>query len=465
MQRKSVIACFWASLPLLAYALCLILPTFDDWTYITAPFFGDLLSSGRLLPYQGYWRPFDAIIGSMLGLHHQLFPALNHLIILLGHVGCTMLVYRLTRSRLLPAAFFFLSPGMLGAVLDIDSANQVYATFWGLLSLQLYLDGKRWLWLFCVVIAIFCKENGIMYAVIPPILAFAQQPDRNSIRREARSLCFGILLCLTYGDVRWLLTGTDGGIKSDYLDASVLDHAKDIVQFLSFTWLPVDFEALVFPGTRCLPLFFATLVAVVPFLFFLAKGVWDKRGSLYLYALIACFILAAAPHLLTLFSVMHTYAGLALAALIIAFCYHTEKPSYRLAALLMLLSCCLSDVHHWYAAYQSGLVGKEMSDDALSQSAAKPQRVFVVSIDRGERKYSTFNVIPRDAFGWGLAAQYYSDYTCATEIADTILCPASEAEKDAQLRDITGRCSVAYDAIWLVDGKNVSVLYESQDRK
>ena len=80
--------------PAILYAIVLLLPTFDDWTYYTAPSF-DGLFNYRLLPNSSYWRPFDAAFGWLLGLDHRMFPALNHIVVYAAHVGVTVLVYRL----------------------------------------------------------------------------------------------------------------------------------------------------------------------------------------------------------------------------------------------------------------------------------------------------------------------------------------------------------------------------------
>ena len=55
------------SLPFFLLLVCMLLPTFDDWTYMTTPYFGDWFSAERVLPNQNYWRPFDALFGSVLG--------------------------------------------------------------------------------------------------------------------------------------------------------------------------------------------------------------------------------------------------------------------------------------------------------------------------------------------------------------------------------------------------------------
>ena len=83
--------------PIYIWATVLILPTFDDWTSLISPSFEPLVSKERFLFYGYHWRPFDSIFGWIVGLNpHLLFPTLNHICVVLGHVACTVVVYWLT---------------------------------------------------------------------------------------------------------------------------------------------------------------------------------------------------------------------------------------------------------------------------------------------------------------------------------------------------------------------------------
>lgn len=463
MQKKTIIISFFIFLPIILYFLTLILPTFDDWTYLTTPYVGNPFSADRMLPWNGYWRPFDALIGSILGLNFHLFPSLNHTLILLGHTISTILIYQITNKHILPAAFFFLSPAMLGTILDIDSINQAYATCWGLLSLLLYTKGYKWQWMLCVIIATFCKENGIMYAIIPPIICYSRENSFKNIRPYIKDLIPMILIVAIYGISRIMLTSAENNFKEDYLNASLFDHAKDLVQYISYTWIAIDFEAIVYSPTRCILLALFTLLLCLPFLLLLAKDIWNRRMEKMLYGLIVVYFLAAAPHLLTLVSFMHIYAGLPFAAFIIDRCYTDNNHIRKTAIIMFFLAAIITDIHHWYGAYQSGLIGKNLADEVIRKSKTKPQKVFILNFDNGEEKYSIINVIPSDAFGWGRAANHYSDYTIANEIDDTtIIAPSSYATKKKIIRYVASKKAKEfhYDAFWIVDGKNIDVYYE-----
>lgn len=462
-MAKSIKILFLVSIPVFLWGLLLILPTFDDWTYLTTPYFGDFFDNKGLLPYKSYWRPFDAVMGYILGLNYKMFPALNHILILLGHVGCTVLVYLLTKKNVIAATFFYLSTAMLGSVLDIDSANQVYSQFWGLLALWFYLKERKWLWVICFMTAIFVKENGIMFAFIPMIIKWGQEKRLAVSAQYVKDglLALGFIAC--YGIARLLLTSQGNALNAEYIESGLLDHVKDLVQY-STTWIPMDMAALAYPPTRCLPLAIFTLLLAVPFLCAICSKMIQRRKDKMMYILVLSFFLAGAPHLVTLVSVMHSYAGLGMASLLIGYLFPAEDLKKKEAAMfgLFIIATLISDVHHWHEAYKSGLVGRDMAVRVLEQTSGKPQTVGMISVDNNETKYSNFNVIPRDAFGWGKAARFESGYTVANkEVTDTLIGPFdSPAAKELAVKEMTQELlsKNKYEAIWIIDGTDVRVV-------
>lgn len=169
MKIKIDNSIFWILFisPFILLAIIKLLPTFDDWTYFTTPYY-DFGNSFRniLLPTADYWRPLDGLFGYLLSLSPTLFPFLNHLTIYLGHIINCILVYKLCKllefdkiSCNIASIFFFISPAMLGTVLGIDSLNQTYATLWGLLGTFLYVKKNtpihKIAWIVCTIFAIF----------------------------------------------------------------------------------------------------------------------------------------------------------------------------------------------------------------------------------------------------------------------------------------------------------------------
>lgn len=462
-MAKSIKILFLISIPVFLWGLLLILPTFDDWTYLTTPYFGDFFDNKGLLPYKSYWRPFDATIGYILGLNYKMFPALNHILILLGHVGSTILVYMLTKKNILAATFFYLSTAMLGTVLDIDSVNQVYSQFWGLMALWFYQKEKKWLWIVCFLIATFVKENGIMFAFIPIFIQWGHEKKFAITRQYIKDgmMALGAIVC--YGIARIILTPHDNVQNAEYMDNSILDHVKDLIQY-STTWIPMDMAAVAYSPTRCLPLAILTLLLAIPFLYAICTKMIQNRKDKMMYVLIISFFLAGAPHLLTLVSVMHSYAGLGMISLLIGYLFPAEtlKKKEIIMFSAFITATLISDIHHWHEAYKSGLIGKDLAVKVLEKTTGTPQTVRIISIDNNEPKYSIFNVIPRDAFGWGKAAKYESGYTVANEeVTDTLIGPfETPSAKEIGIKEMTQEILSAnkYEAIWIIDSTDVKVI-------
>ena len=124
--------------PLLLYALTLLQPVHDDWSYFTTPYydFGDKFTT-RLMPFFSYWRPFDGLFGYVLSLAPGLFPTLNHAAVYTAHLISTVIVYKLcgtfgfnTFARNVATVFFFISPAIFShSLLSYSSPNdfKVYA--------------------------------------------------------------------------------------------------------------------------------------------------------------------------------------------------------------------------------------------------------------------------------------------------------------------------------------------------
>lgn len=464
-MEKAIKIFIFVTIPLFLWGLTGVLPTFDDWTYCTAPHFCSFFDNEYLLPYNSYWRPFDGIFGYLLGLNYKLFPLLNHIFIFLGHLMCTGVVYfLLTKRNILSAVFFYASTAILGAVLDIDSLNQVYSQFWGLVALWCYLNGRKALWVACFLIATLCKENGIMFAFVPILIKWGYDSGWKIERRYFKDAAVATIAVIAYGVVRIALTLADSSFNKDYLDTSTMDHVVDAVQYISYTIFPIDYAALLYPPERNVPLAVVTALLALPFICILLTRLWDNRRKKQLYVLILAFFVVAAPHLLTIFSVMHAYAGLGIAAMLLGYLFPEGKMDRKEVTMLLLYltASVISIGHHIDAATESGKVGKQMALSALSKIEGKPQRVYLVEIDNNEQKYSMFYTTPQEAFGWGLALRHESGYTIGMEeIRDTIIGPfASNTEKAKALKSVIDKkkASGQYDAILTVEFDKVKVI-------
>jgi len=458
--------------PVLLVAAGCILPTFDDWTSLIAPSFGELFSKERLLFYGYHWRPFDATIGYIVGLNPQLlFPLLNHICVIVGHVACTLMVWLLCGtlkidnfSKNIATVFFFLTPAMLATTLAVDGLNQTYANLWGMLSVWVYLSvkseelkvksGKYVVWLLLIAISTLCKENGLMWALVAPLLAYAFQ--HVSVRCLIRDLLIGGSLFVVYA-LLILLLPSNIIIEPEYMPG-VLKSMNNVVKYLFTTWMTVDFVWLLHETHRNLLLAAVTFVLSLPWIYLLFVRNWKKLFSRPILILLLCQLILVAPHLGTVFSMMHTYAGLGMSALIIGwlaqFC--EQRKHLLWAFFVLLLSFLVIDVHLWYESYVSALAGRDMAQQAIEKTGKPVDKVLVVTVEDDVKKLSSFCVSPGDAFGWGIAAQYATNYEWPMEKEDTIV---GSDTNEAELSRIAHEAlDNGFECVWIVNKTNIEVV-------
>lgn len=446
------------------WAVFQLLPTFDDWTYLASPYFGRL--ADVLVPAGDYWRPFDAVIGYVLGLRPEWFPALNHIIVLTGHVVCTFLIFaicgQLHFGRLaqnVGTLFYYLSPGMLGTVLSVDSINQTYSALWGLLGLWIYLrrtDKWRYVWLVvCCLLATFSKENGIMWlAVIPLLSLIFGRIDRHTFWTDAAIAAATVMV---YAVVRLSLPNSGLYVNEAYFEPTLYTKLEDVGTFFGLLFIPTDYVSVVPQWGRNLPVAIVTLLVGAPFLlyiFFSRPRLWTERRF---WGLVACLLVIVLPHLLTMFTVMHAYAGLSMAALLVAYAVW-RLPSRRWVPLLFALyvaSSLFIDGHHWQAARESGLMARRMGREAIRQIGEPVDSVFSITIREPYKGYSSFRVLPSDAFGWGIAAQNETRYHWPDEWHDTCL-HVDNSQAIRQIADSATRAG--YKRVLLFRGERITTL-------
>lgn len=456
--------------PFIIYWLTLLLPTFDDWGYFTTPDYdyGEHFYE-RLIPRYTYWRPWDGIFGYFLSLKPALFPSLNHIAVYIAHLGGTYFVYKISQELKfnrfacnIAALYFFMSPAMLGTVLGIDSINQAYSSFWGLLATLIYLQGRKpanlALWLLCATIGTFAKENAIVYFAIPQIMAFAF--GRITLRQGLKDSAWAAAVVVLYFASRVLLTTDVVYINDEYFENTIARKLKNVCVFLGMTWLPLDFVSLVYPPTRNLLVTAVTVLLSFPFMIALFANGIKSWTNIRFIALVACMLIAAAPHLVTLFTAMHPYAGLGMAALMAGYMADRSNHVPLLKKLLpfFIMSCIFIDWHHWQKSYESGLIGKRMAKEIIDKTGKRVDRAYLIIIEDDTPKYSSFCVIPRDAFGQGKAVCSYNNYEWPKTI-DFYYIEENDKNKLAKINNLADRAIAnKFETVWLLEKDRINVI-------
>lgn len=465
-------AMWWILLmqPFVFLAVIPLLPTFDDWKYLTKPQLG-AFDPSLLLPWNTYWRPFDGLMGYIVGRNLALFPTLNHVLILTGHLLNTFILWGIARKvhlgRLatnITLLFFYFSPAMLATVLDIDSMNQTFALMWGLLCVYMamsHVSLRRIGMGLTLLLSILCKENGLCFIlVIPLLLYFLHFQTRRQVLHEFLFLAtVGVLYLI----VRFCLPQHQADLGGVYFDGGSIQYVRNIGMYIAFTWIPVDFVSVLHAPSRNVLLAGLTFVLGIPFYVALFLHQQQQTTSKWFVGLQLCALTAAAMHLMTIFTVMHAYAGLAFTALSLGYlAQHTpHAKALRITFALWLLSTLITDTHHVQKAYESGMTGKRMAEQALAHTPYGVQKVRLIMVEDGYPRYSMFCVIPYEAFGWGIAAQYANDYVWPQQVdcmyveeRDTLNIPSLAQEAYAQ----------GYECVWVARKDHVEVLKRKSEK-
>ena len=461
-----IIACMIT--PVLLYAILQILPTHDDWTSLTTPDFREFFIKERFLFYGYHWRPFDSMIGYVAGRNPQvLFPLFNHLLVIAGHLLCTITIFKLLTalgfgqfSKNITTLCFFLLPATMATVTAVDSQNQVLALVCDTIAFLLYIKmrrGKYIVWLLLIFLSTLFKENGLMWALIGPILAFGFDfIDQKTLKKD---LIIGIGIMVIYA-LAIVIMPKDIEIHPEY-EPGVMKVVSNVVKFLFSTFITVDYIYLLHTPSRQLLWAAVSLFMTLPFCYLIwIKNIRSIIGKKMLCVLIS-MVIAVGPHLLTTFSMMHTYAGLSLLMIMMAYgidqCQQTKK-NIITAFILFLTASLAIDAHLIHESIKTSVVGKKMAQEAIQKTGKPVKSVYVIIIEDDNPKLSSFCVIPSEAFGWGIAAQYETNYQWPEEIEDTTIERSQDYKYKAEILGNLQLQEKKFDAVWIVDHNKVKVM-------
>lgn len=454
--------------PLLLFAVSSIWPTHDDWTGATTPDFTPFLTKEHFLFYGYHWRPFDTWIGYVVGRNPQmLYPGLNHLLVVTGHLACTLGVYRLitflrlnATARNIATLGFFVAPAAMPTVMAVDSQNQVMALAVDLMAFLVYTGQNKYkgfLWPALVFAATLCKENGLMWALICPVLAFGfGLTDRKALRRD---LLTGLSVMLLYTLCIFLLP-KDIIIHPEYVpDARKMTH--NCVKFLFSSLITVDYVYLLHPPKRNLLMAAVSFVPTLPLLYYVFFKPRRLLVSKKAVCIMLCLLTAVMPHIGTVYSMMHTYAGLPLITLLAAFLIDSYglrvRPVLRAFALFTVTAVAI-DTHLWIESAASGLIGKSMAIEAIRKTGSPVKKVYVIMIEEDFEKLSSFCCVPYEAFGWGIASKYETGYKWPEIITDTVIARTADYPQRALAIGKDRLSKGLFDCVWIADHEDVHVI-------
>ena len=454
--------------PLLLYAVWFILPTHDDWAATTTPDFTPFFTKEHFFFYGYHWRPFDTWIGYLVGRNPQLlFPAINHLLVVLGHFLSVVALFKVLivlgfnkKTINVSTLFFFIIPATMATVTAIDSQNQVYALTTDLIAFLFYVKNsknKYIFWPILIFLATLFKENGLMWALICPVLAYGfDLIDKKTLKKD---LLVGLGIMIAYA-LMIAIQPKDITIHPEY-EPGVLKVVKNFVKFLFTSLITVDYIYLLHQPSRKLLWAIVSFLFALPFLYLVFIRQWHLFSHKKMWCTAICLLIAVAPHLLTTFSMMHTYAGLAFITIMIAYSINTYKEQQKTlmrSFVLFLIASVAIDIHLIDSSVKSGRIGKQMAREAIQKTGKPMKSVYLIIIEDDYPKLSSFCVIPNEAFGWGIAAKYETNYQWPEVIQDTTIERSADALRKATNLGLETLNKQQYDCIWIVDHEHIDVI-------
>lgn len=417
------------------------------------------------------WRPGDALLGYINGIHPKLFPSLNHILILFTHLGSTILLFLIAKKLEIQqiainiaTLFFFISPCVLGNLLSCDATNQSFAHFFGFLGVYCYLQKNNYLqWMICVYLSAAFKDNGIAWAVIPPIISYAFYKIEKE--KALKDLGFGLIIAIIYGMVR-ISIPHQLFINASYGDdiVSINSHLNGIGKWIGYTWFSIDYISIFHHPSRNLLLVAITFCLSIPFMIYLwlHKKIYKQRTF---WLLLVAFITVVSPNLLINMTIMNAYGSLGIAAIIVAYLIQQRISTTRRVSFLFslyLISAFIVDLHHWYKAWQTSLPEKYISQEIIRKSNKPVNKAYCILIKDDYPKYSSFCVPKDETIGWGRSIWHETGYKWPEYVNDTTIGRNENALVTA--REIARKILKAgYDVVWIVDKEEVEVL--SKEKK
>jgi len=295
-----------------------------------------------------------------------------------------------------------------------------------------------------------------MWALICPILAFGFDfIDKQTLKKD---IIFGLVIMFCYA-LAITIMPKNITIHPEYVP-DILKMIKNFIKFIFSSFITVDYIYLLHRPNRNLLLAGFTLLLTLPFCYYIFINRIKDFKNKKIVCIFLSLLIAVGPHVLTVFSMMHTYAGMAFVAILIAYAidqYKDAKPVI-LSYILFIISVLFIDFHLIDESVKSGLVGKKMAKEAIKKTGSPVKKVNIIIIEDDYPKLSSFCVIPNEAFGWGLATQYETNYQWPEVIEDTTITRTHDALNEANNIAIKMLKNSDTDCVWIVDHKNINVI-------
>ena len=447
-----------------------IYPLYDDWGYLTAP--NPDFTLADLLPGRDFWRPFDALFGAFMGLVPKLFPLLNHVVVVLGHVLNAVFLEAILKEfglepvwRKFTVYYYLFASATWAVTVSPDGLNQAYSVLFGLIAIYIHLKRGGYSYLLWCLVALFWKESGISWFYVIPILEAVVTAktwkkfigDSALIKKCVKQALLSTAVVGMYFLARFALYGSvtlgsgTGRYKISLFSLSAIINT--ITQFGS-VGSGVDSIALL-SNDKSPVLAVITIVLSVVFLIIVLGCLFSliikKQHIFPLLGIAVCALGLAFPTIIIgRASEMNAYPVLCAVAAFYGFCLdrgQAGKKKMMIAGICISLAFTISGAHKLAAIYDYGNRTEQVTENIRKYYDNPSDKVLFIEMDYREG-YSVFSQTALYGTYYGLSMRQYFSWE---EIHRTEYRAKSEEDAAAYIQ----KHGKKYDLILLVRGENV----------
>ena len=500
---------------ILSIITCFLQPHDDDWQYLY--YFDcpvrwgfsnyEYVKDCILLP-GSYWRPLWSIFNRMEAmLLPNSMPYANHIFISFGMVGiayqtfllCLKLSIKRIISIVISLVLIFATTSM-GAMLSVDSFQNVYAAFFGLMSCLVYVNTSGWkkwiLWFIFGWLAAMGKETGFVWFVVAPIFSeIVRQKTINGIFKFSLvkygevmpkviiSFIPIILYLGLYISLKPEMLNNVGFVSdqnttiqtvSESNNKSMLETMTEMEEHNSYKLspstlvknvavlyvlgiVPVDTVSVYFKNYALLIvtviLSLIWIVCISRDLLKFIKRHWEET----LVVLLLAFWVSG-PSLVTRAGEISPIIHMSIVALFFAMFFNKIKYSKKVivGTVCFIAATLLTDCHKYFIAYKAGEITRNMARSVVEKTKVVPQKVLLVQVDDFSKKKSgAFMINPADGIRKGSAMIREYDYKYPNKL-DYISIP-DDAMISHRVDSLVNIAKGNYDCVWFCHDINTEV--------
>lgn len=468
----------------------------EKWGFSTYKYVMDCI----LLPGD-YWRPIWSIFNRLEAVYCPMsMPYANHIFISLGMVGIAyelhLLCLKLQVKKIVAitiSMLLILATTSMGALLSVDSLQNVCATFFGLMSVQAYVNNKGWkrymLWFASGWLAAMGKETGFVWFLAGPIMdEILQQKDNgltfNFSNVRYKQFLTKILIALLpmvlylglYVSFKPSLMDSVGMTSDEQTTTAQVEKKDSKSMFTTMTEMEEHNSYKLSPSTLVKNIAILYMFGIVPIdtsaIYFKEYALLGITGILSLIWLLCLFrpikqcsikhgqeicgllLLAfwiSGPSLVTRAGEISPIVHMSIIAVAFAVVFNEVKWTKMMiiGVFCFLTATVITDIHKYSIAYRAGDITRKIAKETVNATKGKPEKVLMVQVDDFMTKKSgAFMINPADGIRKGSAMIREYNYKYPHELK-YILIPNDETINE-KVDSLVNVAKGHYDCVWFL---------------